>query len=245
MPTTPRDSRSLMSCTLHDVQLPQSASASITTWHWLAISWRRSTGAGLVKVGFLKRFTFAPTSVRRCSSRSRNTSPRALEMSSRPTVMPDSVVGRSRSVRWATVRSLVGSKMVVVTCSSPRVVNSVSSVHRQVTSRVTGWLPAAPFSQPPIMVENNPAPPPACTKRMPPCRNFGSVWSFRPSGTPSAIPAAPRMMSAPAICVRSWSSARMRVRSHPASANTRSTKFSSDLITFILFLLVCDRQTII
>ncbi len=30
---TPRSSRSLMSCTLHDVQLPQSASASITTSH--------------------------------------------------------------------------------------------------------------------------------------------------------------------------------------------------------------------
>ena len=51
-PGTPRISRSLMSCTLHDVQLPQSASASMTTSHWVAISWRRSTGAGFVKVGF-------------------------------------------------------------------------------------------------------------------------------------------------------------------------------------------------
>ena len=50
-PGTPRSSRSLMSCTLHDVQLPQSASASITRSHWVAISWRRSTGAGLVNVG--------------------------------------------------------------------------------------------------------------------------------------------------------------------------------------------------
>ena len=40
-----------MSCTLHDVQLPQSASASITTSHSMAISWRRSIGAGFVKVG--------------------------------------------------------------------------------------------------------------------------------------------------------------------------------------------------
>jgi hypothetical protein len=31
IPGTPRTSRSLMSCTLHDVQLPQSAKASITT----------------------------------------------------------------------------------------------------------------------------------------------------------------------------------------------------------------------
>ena len=42
---------SLMSCTLHDVQLPQSASASITASQLVAISWRRSTGAGLVNVG--------------------------------------------------------------------------------------------------------------------------------------------------------------------------------------------------
>ena len=49
---TPLRSRSTMSCTLHDVQLPQSASASITTSHWTEISWRRSTGAGFVNVGF-------------------------------------------------------------------------------------------------------------------------------------------------------------------------------------------------
>ncbi len=42
-----------MSCTLHDVQLPQSASASITIVHFVAISWRRSTGAGLVNVGLV------------------------------------------------------------------------------------------------------------------------------------------------------------------------------------------------
>ena len=52
-PGRPRPSRSVMSCTLHDVQLPQSASASITTSHCVAIWWRRSMGAGLVKVGFL------------------------------------------------------------------------------------------------------------------------------------------------------------------------------------------------
>ena len=46
-----------MSCTLHDVQLPQSASASITSVHWVAISWRRSTGAGLVNVGLRYRRT--------------------------------------------------------------------------------------------------------------------------------------------------------------------------------------------
>ena len=50
-PGRPLASRSLMSCTLHDVQLPQSARASITTSHCVAISWRRSTGAGLANVG--------------------------------------------------------------------------------------------------------------------------------------------------------------------------------------------------
>ena len=49
---TPRLSRSTVSCTLHDVQLPQSARASRTASHSVAICWRRSTGAGLVKVGF-------------------------------------------------------------------------------------------------------------------------------------------------------------------------------------------------
>ena len=39
-----------MSCTLHDVQLPQSARASITAPHSTAICWRRSTGAGFVAV---------------------------------------------------------------------------------------------------------------------------------------------------------------------------------------------------
>ena len=48
---TPRDSRSWTSCTLHDTQDPQSASASMTTSHFVVISWRRSIGAGLVKVG--------------------------------------------------------------------------------------------------------------------------------------------------------------------------------------------------
>ena len=48
---TPLASRSTMSCTLHDVHDPQSASASITTSQCWAISWRRSTGAGFVNVG--------------------------------------------------------------------------------------------------------------------------------------------------------------------------------------------------
>ena len=47
----PRRSRSSRSCTLHDVQLPQSARASTTAPHSRAICALRSVGAGLVKVG--------------------------------------------------------------------------------------------------------------------------------------------------------------------------------------------------
>lgn len=46
-PGTPRPSRSTMSCTLHDVQLPQSAKASTTASHSSAIKTLRSLGAGL------------------------------------------------------------------------------------------------------------------------------------------------------------------------------------------------------
>ncbi len=77
-----------MSCTLHDVHDPQSARASITTSHFVAISWRRSIGAGFVNVGLAKRSTSNPRPRNTSSTRSRNTLPRALEMSSRPTVLP-------------------------------------------------------------------------------------------------------------------------------------------------------------
>ena len=73
-----------MSCTLHDVQEPQSAKASTTTSHLVAISWRRSTGATLVNVGLRKRSVCSPRSLRSVSRRSRKTSPRGLMMSSRP-----------------------------------------------------------------------------------------------------------------------------------------------------------------
>ena len=51
-----------MSCTLHDVHDPQSASASITASQLRRDLWRRSSGAGLVNVGFVKRAT-------RCAAR--------------------------------------------------------------------------------------------------------------------------------------------------------------------------------
>ncbi len=48
----PLISNQVVSCTLHVVQDPQSASASMTKPHSSAIFWRRSIGAGLVNVGF-------------------------------------------------------------------------------------------------------------------------------------------------------------------------------------------------
>ena len=47
---------------------------------------------------------------------------------------------------------------------------------------VTGWLPVSPFAQPPMMAENRPAPPPACTISSPPGRNFGRVGVAQGSG---------------------------------------------------------------
>ena len=52
-PGRPRDSRSAMSCIQHDVQDPQSARPSMTSWLSAAICWRSAVGAGRVKVGFL------------------------------------------------------------------------------------------------------------------------------------------------------------------------------------------------
>ena len=85
-----------MSCTLHDVQEPQSASASITTSHFGA----RSRGAGRQRGGLGERRlreALAPRCRARSSSsssRSRNTSPRGLVMSSRPTRQPVERSGR-------------------------------------------------------------------------------------------------------------------------------------------------------
>ena len=60
----------------------------------------------------------------------------------------------------------------------------------------TGWLPVAPLTQPPMMAENRPAPPPACTSSSPPGRNFGSVSAGeRARACPSAMPPAPRTIS--------------------------------------------------
>src|SRR3954471_3876751 len=63
------------------------------------------------------------------------------------------------------------------------------------TSLVTGWLPVAPLAQLPMIAENSPAFPPAGTSHKPSGRNLGSVESANASGTPSAMPPAPRTSS--------------------------------------------------
>ena len=92
-----------MSCTLHDVHDPQSASASMTASQRSAISCRRSIGAGLVNVGLQKRTTSAPRSRSRASMRSRKTSPRGLEMSSSAMRAPASERRRGARARAAGV----------------------------------------------------------------------------------------------------------------------------------------------
>lgn len=59
----PRLSSSPLSYTLHDVQEPQSASASTATWQPVPISEASPGGSGVVKVGLQKRATRSPRSV--------------------------------------------------------------------------------------------------------------------------------------------------------------------------------------
>ena len=166
-----------MSCTLHDVQEPQSARASTTTSHFVAISWRRSTGATLVKVGLRKRSVRRPRSLSRVSSRSRKTSPRGLMMSSEAR-RPCPQAGRPGGQACGLIgRPLAGGVEV-----DPDVL--VDGGAHGLTSLVTGWLPMAPRAQPPITAENRPALPPAWTISSPSGRNLGMRTSAGSAGGP-------------------------------------------------------------
>ena len=108
------------------------------------------------------------------------------------------------------------------------------------TSRVTGALPIAPLAQPPMIAENSPAPPPACTISRPPSRNFGRRRARlqNASGMPSAMP--PR--AAHDLLGRRAAAARRAPRAaapsiQPASRNTRAcsgetTSIASHTMTF-------------
>ena len=134
-------------------------------------------------------------------------------MSSSPTVRPSSDAGRGEQ-RALGDRALAGR----VEQRTGRCVTPVSP-----TSRVTGLLPTGrPLAQPPMMAENSPAPPPACTSSRPSGRNFGSVASAE--RTPARLRRC-RRRRARARCrgAAGGRAARraMRSRSQPASANTR------------------------
>src|SRR5438067_1672712 len=92
----PWSSKNTPSCTLHVVQDPQSASASITTSVPRTISSRSGSGAGRAKVGFFLRTIALGFARSRSSSsmRSSSWSPFALEMSSSVITLPSSVDGR-------------------------------------------------------------------------------------------------------------------------------------------------------
>ena len=81
-------------------------------------------------------------------------------------------------------------------------------------------LPLSPESQPAILVENSPAPPPPKTIINPPSGlNLGSSIPAKSSGSPSAMPLAPRIRSS---VLRIECSIIARFRSsldQPASAN--------------------------
>ena len=151
-----------MSCTLHDVHEPQSARASITTSHFVAISWRRSSGAGFVNVGLAKRS---------------HSEAARLEQLLEP--VEEHVAARlgdveqpDRQRRRATPAAAPCSRVVARALRCRIEQHAFAHVP---TSLVTGSLPTAPLAQPPMIAENSPAVPPACTISSPPSRNFGSV----------------------------------------------------------------------
>ena len=103
-----------MSCTLHDVQLPQSASASITTSHCMAISWRRSIGAGLVNVGLAKRRTRQPRRVQLFLDAVEEHVAARLADVEQPDGEPvEAAAGGAAGSRGAGASSAVGSRIVV------------------------------------------------------------------------------------------------------------------------------------
>src|SRR6476659_5453559 len=89
-------------------------------------------------------------------------------------------------------------------------------------SFITGSLPVAPLTHPPIIIEKRPAAPPQWTSRKPPGRNFGNVELARCAGAPSAMPPAPRTSSLPDICRSSWRRATTFSLLQPDCRNTRA-----------------------
>src|SRR5207302_1689414 len=121
--------------------------------------------------------------------------------------------------------SIEGCRAVDALASSgrtlPRGVEHHTCTH-DATSLVTGWLPVSPLIQPPMMAENIPAVPPACTNHRPSGPNLGHAAPPRASGIPSSQPPAPRTSSEPSIVSNASSSSRSRALDQPPSRNTRA-----------------------
>jgi hypothetical protein len=115
----PLISNHTVSCKLHVVQDPQSAKASITKSFRDRISCLKSSGAGLVNVGFEYRLKLTPgsRSFSRVSNRSSKIFPLGFEMSSNAT-LPVMVAGLFVTCRATGIRSSVGSRMVLMLYSS-------------------------------------------------------------------------------------------------------------------------------
>lgn len=162
---TPLISNQTVSCKLHVVQEPQSASASTRKSHCDRMSCLRSSGHGLVKVGFANRLI--STSGKRLainsSKASRKMSPRGFRMSIRPTTpLISPVLGVI--CRVTGTLSLVGSRIIVINPLFRVAVLLLGSLrHYSSIFRETEVEPISPVAQPWKAAENLPASEPATT----------------------------------------------------------------------------------
>ena len=153
-----------MSCTLHDVHEPQSASASITTSHCV-----RDLVAQVDRRRLRERRL---REAARRAARARRAAPRAVE---------EHVAARLGDVEQADVRAVQRRRPRRTLAGRRAALARRIEQDLSVGSLTCGppWsraaLPTSPLAQPPMMAENSPAPPPACTTSSPPARNFGSV----------------------------------------------------------------------
>ena len=167
-----RRSRSLMSCTLHVVQLPQSASASITASHDVAIC-GEDRPVRAWRVG-QKRATDAPSPVSFSSTRSRKTSPRFGDVEESDGETVERFGPRHEFVPFGGTRWSGRGRW-----SSRDLLRRADTTFRR----------RNPTSK---AIENRPVAPPACTTWMPPGQNLPIVLPANASGRPSSMPSAPR-----------------------------------------------------
>ena len=164
----------------------------MTRSHWVAISWRRSTGAGLVNVGLAKRSTWRR---RRSGARSSGRG-RCCRRGLRDVEQPDPQAGDRRPAgRGAGARRRCARRS-----GSSTDPGHAWIVARAIASRRDsgdGRAAHCAVGPPADHGREQPGPATGVTSRMPPGRNFGSVASRSDSGMPSAMPPAPCTSSLP------------------------------------------------